>query len=72
MDGTARPDNGTVYYAIDAIQTVIHEQLTSSFQYFEYMPKKEQVKVRTSDIVLTPIPHLKLGFPLCRGLVGKT
>ena len=26
MDGTAKPDNETVYYAIDAIQTAIHEQ----------------------------------------------
>ena len=43
MDGTAKPDNETVYYAIDAIQTAIHEQRAISFQYFEYTPKKEKV-----------------------------
>ena len=43
MDGTAKPDNEAVYYAIDAIQTAIHEQRAISFQYFEYTPKKEKV-----------------------------
>ena len=43
MHGTAKPDNETVYYAIDAIQTAIHEQRVISFQYFEYTPKKEKV-----------------------------
>lgn len=43
MDGTAKPDNETVYYAVDAIQTAIHEQRAISFQYFEYTPKKEKV-----------------------------
>ena len=43
MDGTTKPDNETVYYAIDAIQTAIHEQRAISFQYFEYTPKKEKV-----------------------------
>ena len=43
MDGTAKPDNETVYYAIDAIQTAIHGQRAISFQYFEYTPKKEKV-----------------------------
>ena len=43
MDGTAKPDNETVYYAIDAIQTAIHKQRAISFQYFEYTPKKEKV-----------------------------
>ena len=43
MDGTAKPDNETIYYAIDAIQTAIHEQQTISFQYYEYTPKKEKV-----------------------------
>ena len=42
MDGTAKPDNEAVYYAIDAIQTAIHEQRAISFQYFEYTPKKER------------------------------
>ena len=32
MDGTAKPDNEAVYYAIDAIQTAIHEQRAISFQ----------------------------------------
>ena len=43
MDGTAKPDNEAVYYAIDAIQTAIHKQQAISFQYFEYTPKKEKV-----------------------------
>ena len=43
MDGTAKPDNETVYYAIDAIQTAIHKQRAISFRYFEYTPKKEKV-----------------------------
>ena len=43
MDGTAKPDNEAVYYAIDAIQTALHEQRAISFQYFEYTPKKEKV-----------------------------
>lgn len=43
MDGTAKPDNEAVYYAIDAIQTAIHEQRAISFRYFEYTPKKEKV-----------------------------
>ena len=43
MDGTAKPDNEAVYYAIDAIQTAIHKQRAISFQYFEYTPKKEKV-----------------------------
>ena len=43
MDGTSKPDNETVYYAIDAIQMAIHEQRAISFQYFEYTPKKEKV-----------------------------
>ena len=43
MDGTAKPDNEAVYYAIDTIQTAIHEQRAISFQYFEYTPKKEKV-----------------------------
>lgn len=43
MDGTAKPGNETVYYAIDTIQTAIHEQRAISFQYFEYTPQKEKV-----------------------------
>ena len=43
MDGTAKPDNETIYYAIDAIQTAIHEKQSISFQYYEYTPKKEKV-----------------------------
>lgn len=43
MSGTAKPDNEAVYYAIDAIQTAIHEQRAISFQYFEYNPQKEKV-----------------------------
>ena len=42
-DGTAKPDNEAVYYAIDAIQTAIHKQRAISFQYFEYTPKKKKV-----------------------------
>ena len=43
MGGTAKPDNEAVYYAIDAIQTALHEQRAISFQYFEYTPKKEKI-----------------------------
>lgn len=43
MDGTAKPDNEAVYYAIDTIQTAIHERRAISFQYFEYTPEKEKV-----------------------------
>lgn len=43
MDGTAKPDNEAVYYAIDAIQTAIHKQRAISFQDFEYTPKKEKI-----------------------------
>lgn len=32
MDSTAKPGNKTVYYAIDAIQTAIHEQRAISFE----------------------------------------
>ena len=61
-------------YAIDAIQTAIHEQRAISFQYFEYTPKKEKVlkHKRGVPLWLQPLrPHLEPGFLLRRGLVGK-
>ena len=55
MDGTAKPDNETVYYAIDAIQTAIQAKQTITFQYFEYTPKKEKVlKHKGYRYVLSP------------------
>ena len=43
MEGTTKPDNEAIYYAIDAIQTAIHMRQAISFQYYEYTPKKEKV-----------------------------
>lgn len=73
MDGTAKPDNEAVYYAIDAIQTAIHKQRAISFQYFEYTPKKEKdPETQGLPLWIQPLcPHLEPGFLLRRGLVGK-
>lgn len=42
MDGTAKPENEYIYYAVDKIQTAIQEKCKISFQYYEYTPKKER------------------------------
>ena len=73
MDGTAKPDNEAVYYAIDTIQTAIHEQRAISFQYFEYTPKKEKVlKHKGYRYGFSPYALIwNRDFYLRRGLVGK-
>ena len=43
MDGTTKPDNETIYYTIDEIQTAIQEKCPISFQYFEYTQDKKKV-----------------------------
>lgn len=43
MAGTAKPDNETIYYSVDAIQTAIHEKRQISFQYYDYTPQKEKI-----------------------------
>ena len=74
MDGTAKPDNEAVYYAIDAIQTAIHKQRAISFQYFEYTPKKGKTVLKHKGYRYGFSPYvliLEPGFLLRRGLVGK-
>lgn len=43
MDGMVKPDNESIYYAIDTIQTAINNRHAISFQYYEYTPSKERV-----------------------------
>ena len=43
MDGTAKPDNETIYYTIDAIQNAIQDKHSISFQYYEYTQEKRKV-----------------------------
>lgn len=43
MDGSVKPDNETIYYAIDIIQTAIHNRQAISFQYYEYTQSKERI-----------------------------
>ncbi len=43
MDGMAKPQNETVYYSVDVIQTAIQERRKITFQYYEYTPNKEKV-----------------------------
>lgn len=43
MAGTVKPDNETVYYGVDCIQTAIQRRRKISFQYYEYTPQKEKV-----------------------------
>ena len=40
MDGTAKPNNETIYYTIDAIQNAIQDKHSISFQYYEYTQEK--------------------------------
>lgn len=41
--GPVKPDNETIYYAIDIIQTAINNRHAISFQYYEFTPNKERV-----------------------------
>lgn len=43
MAGTAKPNNETIYYTVDAIQAAIQEKHQITFQYYEYTPQKEKV-----------------------------
>lgn len=43
MDGTAKPDNESIYYAVDAIHTAIREKEQIRFQYIEFTPQKEKI-----------------------------
>lgn len=43
MDGTAKPNNETIYYTIDAIQNAIQDKHSISFQYYEYTQEKRKV-----------------------------
>lgn len=42
MDGTAKPDNESIYYAVDALHTAIREKEQIRFQYIEFTPTKEK------------------------------
>lgn len=43
MAGTAKANNETIYYTIDAIQTAIQDKHPISFQYYEYTSGKEKI-----------------------------
>lgn len=43
MDGTAKPDNESIYYAVDVLHTAIREKERIRFQYIEYTAQKEKV-----------------------------
>ena len=43
MDGTAKPNNETIYYTVDALHTAIREKRQIRFQYMEFTPCKEKV-----------------------------
>lgn len=43
MDGTVKPNNETIYYTIDALQTAIQKKRPISFQYYEYTQEKEKI-----------------------------
>lgn len=42
MDGTAKPDNESIYYAVDALHTAIREKRQLRFQYIEFTPQKKK------------------------------
>lgn len=42
MDGIAKPNNETIYYAVDALHTAIREKRQIRFQYIEFTPFKEK------------------------------
>lgn len=41
MEGTSKPDNEAIYYIVDAIQSAIQADQQVRFQYYEYLPTKE-------------------------------
>lgn len=43
MDGTAKPENESIYYTVDAIHSAIQENQQIRFQYIEYTPEKKKV-----------------------------
>lgn len=43
MDGTAKPCNESIYYAVDALHTAIRERQQIRFQYIEFTPRKEKI-----------------------------
>lgn len=43
MDGTVKPSNETIYYAIDTLHTAIREKQQVRFQYIDYAPQKEKI-----------------------------
>lgn len=43
MEGMSKPDNETIYYAIDALQTAIYRKQAVSFQYYEYTTEKKKI-----------------------------
>ena len=43
MEGTAKPENESIYYIVDEIQSAIQEKRQITFQYYEYTPKKEKI-----------------------------
>ena len=42
MDGTAKPENETIYYVVDVIHTAIQKKQQIEFQYIEYTPEKKK------------------------------
>ena len=87
MDGTAKPDNETVYYAIDAIQTAIHKRVLRHRRdpdgdsqttghllpvFRVHAEKGKGPETQGLPLWIQPLcPHLEPGFLLRRGLVGK-
>lgn len=43
MDGTAKPENETIYYVVDVIHTAIQKKQQIEFQYIEYTPEKKKI-----------------------------
>jgi predicted DNA-binding transcriptional regulator YafY len=42
MDGTAKPDNESIYYTVDILHIAIREKEQIRFQYIEFAPTKEK------------------------------
>lgn len=43
MDGTAKPENETIYYVVDVIHTAIQKKQQIEFQYIECTPEKKKI-----------------------------
>ena len=43
MEGTVKPENESIYYIVDEIQSAIQEKRQVTFQYYEYTPEKEKI-----------------------------